>query len=255
MPFNPSNLCEFGQCIGGICGASGRGSIGVPDGVGGFCVGFCNPATGDYDYSGTCGIEESGTCNPITGACEEATTSTTSTTPVTTTTTTSCPRTVIVTSGTGLPVDIPDNGRVEVSIPIELEEGCGCTVANVAIAIGVDHTNVGDLGMFLTSPDNTGIVFLVDQPPSTANLVAGNKITFDDSVDGALDPRTLGGGLGDNDPIPAGTYFARDPFGLGKLNGKVLPSEGNWRFSVFDNVPAGNIGTIESVELTITCAE
>ena len=84
VPFNPSNLCEFGQCIGGSCTLSSRGSIGVPDGVGGFCRGVCNPATGDYDYGGTqeCGVsndnpcvpgEKAGLCNPTSGACEPAT--------------------------------------------------------------------------------------------------------------------------------------------------------------------------------------
>ena len=107
-------------------------------------------------------------------------------------------------------------------------------------------------------------VLLVFRPPSTANLVAGNKITFDDSVDGALDPQTLGDGLGSDDPIPAGTYFAQgnnsigevDPVnGLGLFNGLVLvdPAD-NWTFRVFD-IAAGNTGTMESVELTIECAE
>ena len=198
------------------------------------------------------------------------TTTTTSTTPATTTTTT-CPSR-IVTSGTGLPVAIPDDDgetvvEVEVSLPVELNAGCGCTVANVAIAIGINHPNVGDLGMGLISPspDNTGIVFLVDGPPSTANLVAGNKITFDDSVDGALDPRTLWGGLGDNDPIPAGTYFAQGlfidlfnpPIGVDPVNGLVkfndLDAGGDWRFLVVDGVANSITGTLESVELTITC--
>ena len=76
--------------------------------------------------------------------------------------------------------------------------------------------------MNLRSPDddNDGRsdgVNLVFRPLSPANLVPGNKITFDDSIDGALDPRTLGNGLGDNDPIPAGTYFAEDPLGLGLM--------------------------------------
>ena len=189
-------------------------------------------------------------------------TTTTSTAPVTTTTTTSCP-TEIVTSGDDLMTPIPDAdpinpGEVQVIIPVELEEGCGCIVDNVAITIGINHTNVGDLFMLLVSAAGTQ-VNLVKEPPSDANLVASNLITFDDSTL-AKDPQTIG----DTDPIPADTYNAQgsfspppnatypDPTGLGLFNGTALPSEGNWTFTVFDSF-ADNIGTVESVELTITC--
>ena len=67
------------------------------------------------------------------------------------------------------------------------------------------------------------------------------------------------GGLGDNDNIPAGTYFAEgDGSGevndgglIGQFNGET--AAGDWTFGVADSV-TGNTGTIESVELTITCA-
>ena len=153
-------------------------------------------------------------------------------------------------------VAIPDPGDALVTLPVTLNPGCNCTAANVAIDIGITHARVGDLIMTLSEPD-VEFVFLVSQPPSNATLVAGNKITFDDSVVGALDPLTLGDG---NDPIPPGTYFAQgnntgevDPvFGLGLFNGTA--AAGDWTFTVFDLV-ADNIGTVESVELTITCAE
>jgi len=161
-----------------------------------------------------------------------------------------------------LPADIPDLEQVFVSIPVELNAGCGCTVDNVAIAIGIDHTNVGDLDMGFTAPDGDGIN-LVSQPSSSASLVSTNKITFDDSTL-EKDPLTLG----DTDPIPADSYNAQgsnpstpgtypDPnFGLGIFNGKVLQDleGGDWTFVVNDFL-SGNTGTIESVELTITCAE
>ena len=170
-----------------------------------------------------------------------------------------CP-TEIVTS-LSLGVSIPDDSDVGVSdtIPVTLEAGCNCTVANVAFAFGIDHESVGDLGMLLVAPDNTEVLLLlVAEPLSDANLVADNKITFDDSTL-AKDPLTLG----DTDPIPAGTYFAQgnflneigadypNPFGLGFFNG--FDAAGNWTFSVSDFVQNGDTGTLESVELTITC--
>jgi len=164
-------------------------------------------------------------------------------------------------SGPGLPVAIPDvdGSGVSVTLPLKLEEGRDCTIANVAIAFGINHPNVFDLYMTLGSPDG-GSVTLVNAPPSTANLVPGNVITFDDSDPDALDPRDLGAGLGDNDNIPAGTYQTLSSFfgggGLGLFNGTVLPSEGvDLTFNVYDRATPGKNGTLESVELTITCAE
>jgi len=197
----------------------------------------------------------------------QATTSTTSTTPVTTTTTTSC-ATGIVTTFTGDPVGTDDGGSTFVDLPVKLEEGCDCNVANVAIAIGIDHQNVGDLFMllfpFVSASDQ---VVLVNQPTSTANLVSSNKITFDDTPDAnTKDPQTLGVGLGTDEDILAGTYYVQGTNtatigadypdlvnGLGKFNS--LTAAGNWRLSVFDLVQNGDTGTIQSVELTITCAE
>ena len=142
-----------------------------------------------------------------------------------------------------------------------MNTGCGCTVANVAIAIGIDHPTVGDLGMQLFPPDSFFGVLLVDGPPSAANLVAGNKITFDDSVVGALDPQTLGANVDINDNIPTGTYYALGdgtggyPNAAGLVKFNSITAAGDWKFVVFDLTSDGNDGTIESVELTITCAE
>ena len=124
----------------------------------------------------------------------------------------SCP-TKIVTSGIGLPADIPDSdpSGVEVTLPVELEEGCGCIVDNVAITIGINHPNVGGLLMGLISPDNTQVLFL-NRPGSYPDLVTG----------------------------------------LEKFNNKN--AAGDWKFVVFD-FAAGDTGTLESVELTIECAE
>ena len=179
------------------------------------------------------------------GTTPQATTTTSTTPPATTTTTCLIPTapTAIVTSGIGLPVAIPDDTLT----PVTLNAGCSCTVANVAIAIGIDHPYVDDLAMFLLAPDGVGVL-LVGRPPSAANLVAGNKITFDDSVVGALNPLTLWAGLGTGDNIPAGTYFADGD--LGSFNGKT--AAGNWIFEVRD-FRSGDTGTIQSVELTITC--
>ena len=141
-----------------------------------------------------------------------------------------------------------------------MNTGCGCTVANVAIAIGIDHPYVDDLAMFLLAPDGVGVL-LVGRPPSAANLVAGNKITFDDSVVGALDPQTLGANVDINDNIPTGTYYALGdgtggyPNAAGLVKFNSITAAGDWKFVVFDLTSDGNDGTIESVELTITCAE
>jgi hypothetical protein len=166
-----------------------------------------------------------------------------------------------------LPAAIPDGDFVFVDLPVELEEGCDCTVANVAITFGIDHPNVRDLGMGLFSPDFTvGVLLFGGSPPSDANLVPGNLITFDDSAGGALDPRNIGSNVDGSDNILTGTYYAQgdlsnsigafypDPDGLiGLFNGKVLPAAGDWTLVVDDGF-FGNSGTIQSVELTITCA-
>jgi len=203
------------------------------------------------------------------------TTTTTSTTPVTTTTTTSCPPLYVV-NGTGLPAAIQDSfffGPTLVTLPVELEEGCGCTIDNVAIAIGIDHPFVGYLAMALLPPDfnftfsndDDAVVLVYDQEEYDANLVSSNKITFDDTPDAnTKDPQTLGAGLGTDEDILAGTYYAlgNDTAtigadypdlvnGLGKFKGET--AAGDWTFGVFP-VPFPVNGTVESVELTITCA-
>jgi len=153
---------------------------------------------------------------------------------------------------------IPDDAGTFVILPVELNAGCDCTIANVAIAIGINHPFVQDLRMNLFSPDNNGVL-LVSFPPSNANLVPGNKITFDDSVDGALNPQILGANIDGSGNILAGTYFAEgdtsgevNDDGLGLFKGKT--AAGDWRFGVGD-FAFGNTGTIQSVELTIECAE
>ena len=200
---------------------------------------------------------------------KSVTTTTTSTTiPATTTTTTTCPpQTEIVLNGrdsslSDLPVGIPD--------PVEGCRGCGgtvflpditcgCTIANAAITLGIDHPRVSDLAIFLLV-GNT-FVNLVRFPPSDASLVPGNLITFDD-LTLAKDPQTIG----DTDPIPADTYNAQGSLsppsnptypdlvnGLEKFKGLNVSFRTKWRFEVKDTVANGDIGTIESVELTITC--
>ena len=124
--------------------------------------------------------------------------------------------------------------------------------------------------MVLIAPDSDEV--LLARPPFqfSSNLVSTERITFDDSVDGALDPRLLGDGLGPADDIPRNTYFAQgllssnilfDPIGevdpvngLGNYTGTA--AEGNWTFEVRDlGLSLGFTGTIESVDLTIRCEE
>jgi len=180
------------------------------------------------------------------------TTTTTSTTPATTTTT-SCPPVVV--SRSNLMLFIPD-GTLSSSVIQEVSDGgCGCIVANVAIAIGITHTRVGDLQIGLFSPDGESVILVYDGGLS-ANLVSTELITFDDST---LEKNPLT--LGDTDPIPADTYNAQGSLdgsgeypnpddGLARFNTKN--AVGDWDFTVRDAV-AGNIGFLESVELTITC--
>jgi len=173
-----------------------------------------------------------------------------------------CPSEISATL-TELALDIPDLTPVVVTLPVTLNAGCSCTIENVAIAIGINHPNVGDLLMRLFSPDGNG-VNLIFRPASSANLVSSNKITFNDRSVGALNPQSLGSDTDGSGNILAGTYFA-DGNGSGEVNGagliglfngKVLQDiEGDdWTFIV-DDVQQGDSGTIESVELTITCAE
>ena len=161
--------------------------------------------------------------------------------------------TTIIT-GTELPKDIPD-AQEEGTLPafVGLPFDCKvCTIKNVAITVGINHSYVEDLDMTLLSPGDTE-VFLLRRPSSStssANLVADNKITFDDSAPNPQDPQVWNN-LGEKDSIPAGTYRTVDS-SLGLFDGTV--AEGNWFFIVTDKAP-GDTGTIESVELEITCEE
>ena len=172
----------------------------------------------------------------------------------------------IVTNGIGLPTQFVNAAPAIVTLPVERS---GCSVDNVVIALGIDYTAAGRLIMNLNSPDGTGVILVAsaqgDGSPGgndVSNLVSANPITFDDSSTN-INPQLLGDGGNTFFDIPAGTYNAQgngnDPNdvypnsdGLTKFFG--LDAEGVWTLDVVDVFSSGT-GTVQSVDLTITCLE
>lgn len=151
----------------------------------------------------------------------------------------------------------------EVTLPVEFKEDCDeCIIKNVAITVGINFPfgGSGRTSMDIESPAGPNAksakLLDVDLDESESQLVSKNKITFDDDAAGALDPNDIFQNIDADGNIRAGTYLSEGNPKLGTFVGTGLddddPVEGNWTF-VVENVSCGNEGTIESVELDITC--
>ena len=174
-----------------------------------------------------------------------------------------------------------------VRIPVDCS---GCTVKNVAVDVGIERMSIGQLKLSLVAPSSpdggerfTDLkrVNLVYEPQGDIDSSVGgdrsslskdNLITFDDSAADAMDPQSMGIGVEKFEPIPAGTFYAQgnnrkwdyrgpatpsvypNEYGLKSFNGQS--AEGSWFFKVDGNFMEGTYeGTIESIELRITCEE
>lgn len=144
----------------------------------------------------------------------------------------------------------------EVTLPVEFKEDCDeCIIDNVAITVGINFQLNGNIAMYIESPagPNAKSAKLLDfgTGDGLSQLVSKNKITFDDDAAGALDPNDISQNTDADGNIRAGTYLSEGNPTLGTFKGFNDPVEGNWTF-VVDNL-SDNEGTIESVELDITC--
>lgn len=191
------------------------------------------------------------------------------------------PRAKLIVKGTETPKLIPEasytykfGGRsfpgapAPVPLPVECTD---CTVKNVAIDVGIDFREAGELTMRLISPDNKEVL-LVDRAEGAGftSLSSKNLITFNDEpAEDPQDPQTLGLPFAPTAIVPSGTLYAQgsNPRGIGgdypnieglqKLKG--VEAKGKWIFEAVDNLflLKGDIVVpiVESVKLEITCNE
>ena len=159
---------------------------------------------------------------------------------------------------------IPDNNSsgvcVDVTIPVT------GTVDNIALALGLDHTYLGDVRAQLISPNQMTLT-LMDRPGQpaarygdTSNLVSAFPITFAD--DAPNDSEQMGQQLGGNGIVCRDDLRCRyrpnadgtpntQPSSLHDLAGQN--SAGVWRVCVSD-LSAKDVGRLHQVTLDLTCS-
>jgi subtilisin-like proprotein convertase family protein len=149
----------------------------------------------------------------------------------------------------GAPLAIPDNDPTGVSVPLTVSgigrasrvtfsvDGTGCSSAEGATGVGIDHTFVGDLVGTLRSPGGATAVLLANSGSSGNNLC---KVVFDD-----LASKPFKGISADLAPF-TGTYRPQDAFG-----GVLGAADGTWTFSVVD-VASRDSGSVRAVSLHVS---
>lgn len=157
-------------------------------------------------------------------------------------------------SYTGPPVAIPDNSATGVDIPLEVENymaitdldfiinGSSCNGNSGVPTMGLDHANVHDLVLKLTSPQGTTVT-LVDRPGDSTNTGSNfcNMALDDDQFNPSIQSIASGGA-----PYP-GTFAPANP--LAAFIGE--DPYGTWTLNVSDHA-ANNTGMVNAFSLTIT---
>lgn len=157
-------------------------------------------------------------------------------------------------SYTGTPVAIPDNSATGVDIPLEVNtdiaitdldfaiNGSSCTGNSGAPTMGLDHANVHDLVLKLTSPQGTTVT-LIDRPGDSANTGSNfcNMVLDDDQFNPSIqsiapDGAPYPGTFAPANPLSA--FIGEDPYGT-------------WTLNVSDHA-ATNTGLVNAFSLTIT---
>jgi Putative metal-binding motif/Proprotein convertase P-domain len=171
----------------------------------------------------------------------------------------------VVLTFSSLAVAIPDGGYdgtqgsmgcVNLNVDV-----CNGTLTDMDLAVGIDHTWIGDVSVRLISPANTATTMMhrPGHPLTTfgdnSNLASTTLINFDDAS--AFDPENMGSTLLSSEVICLDdgicNYFA-NPDGevgtnLGDFNGEALG--GVWTVCAGDS-DSGSAGTLDTVELLPT---
>lgn len=151
----------------------------------------------------------------------------------------------------GDPVAIPDDDFFGVDIPLEVSgvagnlsklvfsfDGDSCSTAEGATGVGLDHTYVGDLVIFLTSPQGTTIVLAANAGGAGNNFC---NTMFDDAAGISIQSITAAGA-----PY-TGSFRPATP--LSSFNGEN--PNGTWFLSVVDT-GAEDTGSVRKFSLKLT---
>ncbi|MBI1761579.1 MAG: Ig-like domain repeat protein [Acidobacteria bacterium] len=154
----------------------------------------------------------------------------------------------------GAPAAIPDNSGTGVSVPLNVSGltsavskvkftigGTSCNTTPGSTTVGIDHTYVGDLAIFLVSPAGTA----VQLTPVNGNNAGVNmcQTVFDDSAATAFSSVTSG-----QNPF-TGSFRPIQP--LSAYTGEN--GNGQWQVVIFDLGP-GDVGSLRAFSLEITPA-
>ncbi|MEP7339275.1 MAG: proprotein convertase P-domain-containing protein, partial [Acidobacteriota bacterium] len=158
----------------------------------------------------------------------------------------------------GAPVAIPDNNATGISVPLTVSGltsaissvkftigGTSCNTTPASTTVGIDHTYVGDLAIFLVSPAGTA----VQLTPINGNNAGVNmcQTVFDDTAATAFSAATTA-----QAPF-TGSFRPLQPLSaFGGENGN-----GTWSVAIFD-LGGGDVGSLRafSVEIkTAVCAK
>ncbi len=146
-------------------------------------------------------------------------------------------------SPAGLPLAIPDNAPAGASSSFNVSDTAAITDLNVRVQI--NHTYVGDIQIFLTSPSSTTVT-LLDRPgePATFFGCSNNDmdVTFDDASGFVLETHCIG-----TTPWYVGAAAPVSP--LSAFNGEN--PQGTWTLNVVDNAGA-DTGSLVDWELIAT---
>lgn len=151
---------------------------------------------------------------------------------------------------TGAPVDIPDNNAIGISVPLNVSGltgaisnvkftigGTSCNTDATSTTVGLNHSFVGDLTVFLVAPGGPAV-----QITPISNNAGHNfcQTVFDDTAATAFSAATAA-----QAPF-TGSFRPVQP--LSTLIGES--GNGQWTVAVFDH-GGGNVGTLRAFSLEI----
>ena len=177
----------------------------------------------------------------------------------------SCIASPVTVSADMLAVAIPDdtyNGTVGsmACVALDIQECLG-TLTDVNVALGIDHTWVGDLTVRVISPANTELTLFhrPGHPAATfgdsSDLASGSIILFDGAA--AVDPETMGSTIGAAQVVcldDGVCSYLTNPDGEVGTNLAAFAGEsvsGLWTVCVGDSA-AGDTGSLEEVQFDFT---
>ncbi len=153
----------------------------------------------------------------------------------------------------GAPVAIPDNNATGISVPLNVSGltsaissvkfiigGTSCNTTPASTTVGLDHTFVGDLAIFLVSPAGTAVQLTPISNNSGVNLC---QTVFDDAAATAFSAATAA-----QNPF-TGSFRPVQPLSaFGGENGN-----GQWSVAIFD-LGGGDVGSLRAFSLEVRTA-